>query len=32
ITKGAIIETEKGKGIVTSRPGQSGVVDAVKTD
>ncbi|MFW9983647.1 MAG: 30S ribosomal protein S8e [Candidatus Odinarchaeota archaeon] len=32
ITKGAIIETEKGKGIVTSRPGQSGVVDAVKAD
>ena len=29
ITKGAIIETEKGKAIVTSRPGQSGVVDAV---
>ncbi len=32
ITKGATIETEKGKGIVTSRPGQSGVVDAVKAD
>ena len=30
ITKGAIIETEKGKAQVTSRPGQSGVVDAIK--
>ncbi|MFX1564084.1 MAG: 30S ribosomal protein S8e [Promethearchaeota archaeon] len=29
ITRGAIIETEKGKAIVTSRPGQNGVVDAV---
>ena len=32
ITKGAIIETEKGNAIVTSRPGQNGEVDAVKTD
>lgn len=32
ITKGAIIETEKGKAIVTSRPGQSGVVNAVKIE
>ena len=29
VTKGAIIETEKGKARVTSRPGQSGVVDAI---
>ncbi|WP_297070375.1 30S ribosomal protein S8e [Thermococcus sp.] len=29
ITKGAIIETEAGKAIVTSRPGQEGVVNAV---
>jgi small subunit ribosomal protein S8e len=29
VTKGAIIETEKGKARVTSRPGQSGMVDAV---
>ncbi|WP_456398946.1 30S ribosomal protein S8e [Palaeococcus sp. (in: euryarchaeotes)] len=29
ITKGAIIETEAGKAIVTSRPGQDGVVNAV---
>jgi len=29
ITRGAIIETEKGKAVVTSRPGQNGVVDAV---
>ncbi|WP_297065313.1 30S ribosomal protein S8e [Thermococcus sp.] len=29
ITKGAIIETELGKAIVTSRPGQDGVVNAV---
>lgn len=29
ITKGAIIETEIGKAIVTSRPGQDGVVNAV---
>ena len=28
ITKGAIIETEKGKAEVTSRPGQDGVVNA----
>ena len=32
ITKGAVIETEKGNAIVTSRPGQNGVVDAVKAD
>ncbi|MFX0169198.1 MAG: 30S ribosomal protein S8e [Candidatus Hodarchaeota archaeon] len=30
ITKGSIIETEKGKARVTSRPSQDGVVDAVK--
>ena len=29
ITKGCIIETEKGKAKVTSRPGQDGVVNAV---
>ncbi len=29
VTKGAIIETEAGKAIVTSRPGQDGVVNAV---
>ena len=29
ITKGAIIETSKGKARVTSRPGQSGTVDAI---
>jgi small subunit ribosomal protein S8e len=29
ITKGAIIQTEKGKARVTSRPGQSGTVDAI---
>ncbi|HDD31695.1 MAG TPA: 30S ribosomal protein S8e [Thermococcus litoralis] len=29
ITKGAIIQTEIGKAIVTSRPGQDGVVNAV---
>lgn len=29
ITKGTILETEKGKVKVTSRPGQSGVVNAV---
>ena len=29
ITKGAIIETEKGKARVTSRPGQEGTVNAV---
>ncbi len=29
ITKGAIIETEKGKAKVTSRPGQDGVINAV---
>ncbi|MFW5865514.1 MAG: 30S ribosomal protein S8e [Nanoarchaeota archaeon] len=29
LTKGAIIETKKGKARVTSRPGQSGVVNAV---
>jgi len=28
ITKGAIIETELGKAVVTSRPGQNGVVNA----
>ncbi len=29
ITRGAIIETEEGRAKVTSRPGQSGVVNAV---
>ncbi len=29
IVKGAIIETSKGKAVVTSRPGQDGVVNAV---
>ncbi len=29
VTRGAIIETEAGKAIVTSRPGQDGVVNAV---
>lgn len=29
IVKGAIIETEVGKAIVTSRPGQDGVINAV---
>jgi small subunit ribosomal protein S8e len=32
ITKGSIIETEKGKALVTSRPGQNGVVDAIKIE
>ncbi len=30
ITKGAIIKTKKGRARVTSRPGQNGVVQAVK--
>ena len=29
LTKGAIIDTEKGKARITSRPGQDGVVNAV---
>ena len=29
ITKGAIIDTEKGKAKVTSRPGQHGVINAI---
>ncbi len=29
ITKGAVIETEKGRARVTSRPGQDGIVNAV---
>jgi small subunit ribosomal protein S8e len=29
VTKGAVIETEKGKAKVTSRPGQEGTVNAV---
>ncbi|HIQ51038.1 MAG TPA: 30S ribosomal protein S8e [Nautiliaceae bacterium] len=29
ITKGAIIETELGKAVVTSRPGQDGVINAL---
>lgn len=32
ITKGAIIETGKGKARVTSRPGQNGVVDAISIE
>jgi small subunit ribosomal protein S8e len=32
ITKGAVIETEKGKAIVTSRPGQNGIVNALKIE
>jgi small subunit ribosomal protein S8e len=32
ITKGAIVDTEKGKARVTSRPGQDGVVNAVLVD
>lgn len=29
ITKGAVVETEKGKAKITSRPGQDGVINAV---
>lgn len=29
ITKGAVIETDKGKAKVTSRPGQDGIVNAI---
>ena len=29
IVKGAIIETERGRAVVTSRPGQDGVINAV---
>jgi len=29
ITKGAVVETEKGRARVTSRPGQDGLVNAV---
>lgn len=29
ITKGAVVETEKGRATVTSRPGQDGIVNAV---
>ncbi len=29
ITKGAIIETEVGKAVVTNRPGQEGIINAV---
>jgi len=32
ITKGTIIETEKGRAVVTSRPGQNGVVDAIRLE
>lgn len=32
VTKGTIIETEKGKARVISRPGQNGVVDAIAID
>lgn len=32
ITKGTIIETEIGKAKVTSRPGQNGVVEAIKIE
>jgi small subunit ribosomal protein S8e len=29
VTKGAIVETERGRAVVTSRPGQDGVLNAV---
>ena len=29
VTKGAIVQTEIGKALVTSRPGQDGIVNAV---
>jgi len=29
LTKGAIVETEKGKARITSRPGQDGIINAV---
>ncbi|XVH32173.1 30S ribosomal protein S8e [Haloferacaceae archaeon DSL9] len=32
ITKGAVVETSEGKARVTSRPGQTGQVNAVKLD
>jgi len=32
ITKGAIIETELGLAVVTSRPGQEGVINALLTE
>ncbi|MHA2406232.1 MAG: 30S ribosomal protein S8e [Candidatus Hermodarchaeia archaeon] len=32
ITKGTIIETERGKAMITSRPGQNGVVDAITVE
>jgi small subunit ribosomal protein S8e len=32
ITKGAIIETDKGKARITSRPGQDGILNAVLVD
>ncbi len=32
ITKGAILQTEKGRARVTSRPGQDGVINAVLLD
>lgn len=32
ITKGAIIQTDSGKAKVTSRPGQNGIVNAVKME
>lgn len=32
ITKGAIIDTDKGKARVTSRPGQAGILNAVLVD
>jgi small subunit ribosomal protein S8e len=32
VTKGAIIQTEIGKARVTSRPGQSGAINAVLID
>ncbi len=32
ITKGAIVETDKGKARITSRPGQDGTVNAVLVD
>ena len=30
LTKGTIIKTDKGKAKITSRPGQDGVINAVK--
>lgn len=32
ITKGALIETSRGEAVITSRPGQDGVINAVLSD